>query len=184
MRHGRSTLRRGSFLTEIVLLLPLIAATLMMVFQISSRAVRLQGQTIRALAAEAQRDDLVRRIRDDAAAAKTAGLAQTAEAATLTLWATQPDTQPAATSSPTGPRIEYRASGSQVIRIEQPAEGPRTVYEWDLGTSDVRFGVETIGEQPRVAWVSFVPRQRQPDAEHGPSWPLTTAMALDQGGAR
>lgn len=184
MTRKRTTLRRGSFVAEIALLVPLIAATLTIIFQVSVRSMRLQAQAVHALAADAQRDDLLRRMRDDAAAARSASLESTADAATLTLSAVlSPSGSPEAGGAAES-RVEYRVDGSRVVRVEQPTDGPPTVYEWNLENLGVRLNLEAIAEQPRIVWVSFVPRPREEDGERCPGWTLATAVTINRGGTQ
>ncbi len=179
----RRTVRRGTSMVEILLLMPLVGAVLAVTYQVSIRSMRVESHTVRSLAADAARDDLLRRIRDDAAIARTAAIERSNGVTTLTFEGCSPVRLP--DNDAIGPRtIRYRASGSQVTRIEESTNAPRTVYQWDLGTVGFNLHLETVDNTPRIVWLSFAAARDTADAGPASSWPLAAAARIGRGGPR
>lgn len=177
MRAGRR--ERAVTLMEITFVLPIVAAGLAVTFQITSRAVQLQRRTLADLRDDARQEDLLRRIGQDAAGARTAKLERgesTANASddgrhvvVLRLEGCSPTTLPAddagAATVASDITILYQVAANHVTRTEE-LEATAVSYEWSFDSSRVDLDLESIEGEPRMVWVSFIKhRQRQQGPE-------------------
>lgn len=175
----RSRRERAMTLMEILFILPVLAAGFAVTFQITSRAAQLQRRTLADLRDDARQGDLLRRIGQDAAGARTAKLERGGAMANssddghqvvvLRLEGCSPTTLPAddagAATVGSDVTILYRVAANHVTRTE--AQGATAVsYEWSFDSSRVDLDLESIAGEPRVVWVSFIKhRQRQQGPE-------------------
>jgi hypothetical protein len=157
-----------------MMLVPIIAATTTIIYQVSARSMQLESAAMRSLAADARRDDFLRRVREDAATARNATVERSEGTVVLTLdgcrstsrHAFEPaaETQPADVSrghtAAESATIQYRVAGSRVTRIERP-DGQSGAYQLALDRSTLDFNVEEIGGMPRMVWISFIPQGEQ-----------------------
>ncbi len=193
MNHVRRIKRRGSFLVELVFLIPVIAVLLTVIYQTSSRSMRVQGQSLRAMAADAARDDLVERIQRDAAGAQRAQLEQIGDAVVLTFEGVRSvagfeepdaraDTQPATETLPEPQTIVYRVTGTRVARKLGSGDDSFGGYAWELTPPGVELRLEAIDAEPRMIWISFPAREA--GQRSGLFRRLAAAAWIGRGGAR
>jgi hypothetical protein len=188
---------RGIALAEIVFLLPIIAAGSAVTYQITTHVVRLQRQTMMEQGQDAQRMDLLRRIGEDAARARTATLersdagvgheVESDSSVVLSFKGCRPTTLPAdetnASAETSETTIVYRLNAGEITRSEQSAGALPETYRWAFGSGDVDLAIEAIDDTPRMVWISFVKRRQ---GEQGPeiTRKLVAAAVIGRGGAR
>jgi hypothetical protein len=188
---------RAVMLSELAFLLPIIAAAGAVTYQVTSRVVRLQRQTIVEVGEDARHADLLRRITRDAACARTATLerrdadadadaeANTDSVVVLSLLGCRPTTLPADGSdqppTDTSNTIIYRVTPGEVKRVEHFQDSPSASYTWPFQSGDVDLAIEAIDDTPRLVWISFTKRQQRQD---GPEvmHKLTAAARIGPGG--
>lgn len=143
MTAGRR--ERAVTLMEITFILPIVAAGLAVTFQITSRAVQLQRRTLADLRDDARQEDLLRRIGEDAAGARTAKLERGEsiadstddgqQVAVLRFEGCSPTTLPAddAEAATVAPDVTicYRVAANHVTRTETLGATAAS-YEWSI----------------------------------------------------
>ncbi len=157
--------RRAIYLMHVVSLLPLIAATMTVGFQICNGIERFQRRMNRQMIDQTRMNDLARRIQLDAQAAETASAGPTETGATLRF-----------------PGVIYEATEHRVVRTERAAGRPDVSYTWPFDEMDVRFTIESTAGKPRLVWMTFA---AQWPAERGPPLERRCCVAakLGRGGA-
>jgi len=201
-RPARRRERRTAFsLAELTYLLPIVAAILLITYQVTYRAVRWQAQIVHRSSQDARQADLLRRIRADVEMAGSATVQRMEHAVLLRLVDVDsaPDVQPVtgartgstgASSAPAfqepadetgGGRngtVVYRIAGNAVTRTAQLGKGPPVAYSWPFRSGDVDFTLENIGGRPRIVWISFITRSKP---EQGPELLRRSAAAAAVG---
>ncbi|HOA75655.1 MAG TPA: hypothetical protein PL151_19805 [Phycisphaerae bacterium] len=182
-RHHR---RRGIGISEVLFLVPIVAAAFTVTYTLSVRALRMQHQTLQAFAGDAIRADLLRRIGEDAACAHSATLERSEGATVLELHgcpsvpsaATQDEAPMDAHAART---VQYQIAGNHVLRTEQPADETSGAYKWTCEEGQVDLALERINDTPRMVWIMFMKRQPRND---GPELirKLTAAVRIGPGG--
>ncbi len=157
--------RRGVSLTQVLGMLPLIVAIGAVAFQVTNGMLRFQERVRREAAEQARMADLVRRIQLDAAQATAAEVESDETGSTLRLAG-----------------VTYRSANRQVTRTQQPGVEPEVSFSWTFDVVHVQFAMETMGGEPRVAWVTF---RAEVPVEKGPPMPQKCAAAaqIGRGGA-
>ena len=175
--------RRAILLSEVILLLPVIAAVFIVAFQLANQAMRAHGRERQLMADEAIMRDLVRRIQLDARRADQA-FVERGEAGTELQFIS------------TGRTVWYRVSDDHVMRSEQANGEPEQTtskpeqtgdvpvvrYGWTLARTRVDFEIEAIGSSPGMVWISLTiaaPLNRGPAVERR----LSAAAPVGRGGA-
>jgi len=161
--------RRAILLSELVLLLPLIAGVSIVGFQLANQAMRAHGREHRLMTDEAVMRDLVRRIQLDARQADRVTVERDDVGVTLDL--VRADRT-----------VRYEVSAYGVTRTEQVSDVPVVRYGWTLTGTRVDFAIEAVGRSPGVVWISFTtitPLNRGPAGERR----LSAAAAVGRGGA-
>lgn len=129
----RSFRRRGIFLTQIVSLLPFIAALTAIAGGITLRVMRFEDRVNRQSVEDAAWSDLARRIRLDARTATDAKLETTENAIALVF-----------------PKAVYKFTPKQVVRLES---GGLPTATWTFAQSAPRVQIESIGGKARLVWL-------------------------------
>ena len=156
-------------LSEIICLLPIMAAISVVGFGLISQSFRVQGYEQRLINDEARMNDLVRRLQADVGRAATVRLDQAQNSLALQL------------GGPAG-AITYEATGSRVRCSERVGDESVTRSEWAFEQTEVAFQIESIGSRPAVVWSTFTitaPAPRGPEEERQ----LAAAALVGRGGA-
>lgn len=174
----KRTARRAFTLVHLLMMLPLFAAMITVGFELVISSARLQSRTLKSLEDDAAVTDIVRRVQQDAAAAREAEV-EPMEAGTRLVLTGGAD------------RIVYEAAGTRVQRTGPTADGPvsdglvadgpsRTIT-WALREATPGFAIEAVDASPGVVWITWdITAQRQvgPDQVRH----LAAAAAVGRGG--
>ena len=160
--------RRGFSLPEVMGLLPIMAAMLLIGYQLVGQALRVQVCEGRLLSDDSTISDLVRRIQLDAGRARSAEVREEGGVVVLEL-------------AGGGKTVVYETSGRRVRRLERAGDGVETRHERMLEYGSVDFALERTGGEGGVVWISFgtvAPRDRGPTL----AYRLSAAAAIGRGG--
>ena len=160
----RRAQRRGYVLIQLLLLLPIIAAMSTVTYRLAARILRFETVAYRQMEEDTIMRDLVRRIREDAAAATSAS--EEGNRLRLVL---------------SGCEVTYEAVDGSVTRTEHRDEKAQ-VFEWEQERVTSSFCVETIADRPAMVWITFthgLAKQRGPDRVRS----LSAAATIGRGGA-
>lgn len=160
--------RRAFTLLHLLLMFPLFAAMIAVGFDLLIGSARLQSRTLVSLQDDAAVADIVRRVQQDVAAAREAGIEPAGSVTRLVL---------------TGgdERVIYEVSGTRVQRTGPTPQGPSRTITWTLREATPDLRIEEIGASPGVVWITWdIKAQRQvgPDQVRH----LAAAAAVGRGG--
>jgi len=164
----RRPTRRAFTLMHLVMMLPLFAAMITVGFELMASSARLQSRSLQSIEDDAAVADIVRRIQQDAAAARRAEIQPTESGTRLVL---------AGGDEP----IVYEAAGPRVRRTGPVPGGPSRTVAWTLRKATPTFAIETVGTSAAVVWITWdltAQRQSGPDKVRH----LAAAAAVGRGG--
>jgi len=134
---------RAIGLVSMIALVPVLAAVMLIGFQLTNQVAKLQGRETRLMADHALIHDLVRRIQRDTNLAQKATVRQ--EGDTVLLELAQNDKS-----------VRYQVNGGEVARLEQMGSNPGTRYTWSLQHSQLDFEIEAVHSKAQIVWLKFV----------------------------
>ncbi|MBN2447823.1 MAG: hypothetical protein JXO22_13915 [Phycisphaerae bacterium] len=161
--------RRGFYITQMLAMLPLIAAVFTLALTLTTKSMRWQAREQRLMSDEATMRDLVRRIRSDVRTADKAAVESRETGAELQLVSKRGI-------------ITYSASGQRVVRTAQTDNTAETRYVWTLELARVGFAIEHMDAAPGLVWTTFTTIS---PVDHGPRLErrLAAAATIGCGGA-
>lgn len=157
--------RRGAFLPQLLLMMPLWVAIATLALLLCARIVRYEGRVTRQAAEETRWIDLAHRVERDARNATTATLQTREGVSELVLGS-----------------VTYQLEGRRIRRSENRADQAPFAWSQKFESADVQLTLESVQGRPAVVWVTLTLPSL---TESGPPIPRTCSKAarIGAGGA-